>query len=236
MGSMKTMSCAVAVLLAALCFAGVLSAPANNGNALEPIVGDSDEANPAELMMDLMKTMMQMQEGGDSEGMDKISKVMEQATDLMKDMQSGDMSPDQMQMKLMGAALQMAGTAGMGDILDPSALGKMFSGNVEEGAMMLIRKVMGSVVGVEESDPLLKLAISGAKMAFNGQAAPDDNPFTHLHDVLHPNIPNHDNAMMSLMLDTIKAASEATSGDPLNAMVEYVLDHPKAASNPIVSN
>merc|ERR1712048_1272852 len=117
MGSMKTMSCAVAVLLAALCFAGVLSAPANNGNALEPIVGDSDEANPAELMMNLMKTMMQMQEGGDSEGMDKISKVMEQATDLMKDMQSGDMSPDQMQMKLMGAALQMAGTAGLGDIL-----------------------------------------------------------------------------------------------------------------------
>jgi len=72
-------------------------------------------------------------------------------------------------------------------------------------------------------------------MLISGEASPDDNMFSHLHDLLHPNVPNKENPMMELILDTIKAAGEDRTGDPLNAMVEYVLDHPKAAQNPIVN-
>jgi len=233
--------------------AAVAAAP-KGSNALEP-AGDSafEDKKPADLMTELMSAMMTLQDqnkDGDSGagGLSELTQFMGVATDLLNEAQKGDLNdPAHMQSMMIKAALQL-GKASGGDeatslltdtLLNPTTLSSLMQGDPTAAMGSLVDSMLEKT-GTPKDDPLVKLAKSGAKMLVNGEAAPDDNPFTHLHDVVTQGQDSHElaanNPFMELILDTIKAASNDQSGDPLNAMAEYVLEHPKAAANPIVAN
>jgi len=234
----------VAVALLIVCG----NAAPTNPNALEPVLDNKPaEENPSEMMLELMKAMMAMQQQeneGEESGLGDLTGFMSQATDLMQELGKGDMNdPQHLQSTMMGAAMKMAASSGIAEKLDMGKVmgmvGELASGNPTNAVMSLMDlAVQHSGLGLKHDDPLIKLAKSGARTMINGEVAPDDNPFQHLHDVVAPTVSdsNKDNALMELILDSIKAAADDTSGDPLNAIANYVLEHPKALANPIVSN
>jgi len=232
--------------VAALCCTSAVVAAPTNPNALEPVLDKpAGEENPSEMMLELMQAMMKMQasenEGQDS-GLGDLTNLMGQATELIQDIQKGDVNdPQHMQTTMMNAAMKMFANSGIeginiGEIM--GVVGEMASGDPTKAVMSLIDMgVKHSGLGLEEGDPLIKLAKSGARTMINGEVVPDDNPFAHLHDVVAPTVgENKDNALMQLIMGSIKAAGDDQSGDPLNAVVNYVLEHPEALQNPIVSN
>merc|ERR1711998_672798 len=192
-------------------------------------------------------TLQDQNKDGDSGagGMSELTQFMGVATDLLNEAQKGDLNdPAHMQSMMIKAALQL-GKASGGDeatslltdtLLNPTTLSSLMQGDPTAEMGSLVDSMLEKT-GTPKDDPLVKLAKSGAKMLVNGEAAPDDNPFTHLHDVVTQGQDAHElaanNPFTELILDTIKAASNDQSGDPLNAMAEYVLEHPKAAANTV---
>lgn len=85
------------------------------------------------------------------------------------------------------------------------------------------------------ADPVMKLAHTGIKMLIQGEQGKTINPFQLLLEIVAPDgKPLSEDPIMELMTNAIKAAAEDKSGDPLQAMVSYVLEDPATAKNPVV--
>merc|ERR1712048_119692 len=162
--------------------------------------------------MKAMMAMQQQENGGEDSGLGDLTSFMGQATDLMQELSKGDMNdPEHLQSTMMSAAMKLATSSGIAENLDMSKVfgmvGEMASGNPTNAVMGLMdMAIHHSGLGLEQDDPLVKLAKSGARTLINGEVLPDDNPFQHLHDVVAPTVgDNKNNALMELIMDSIKA-------------------------------
>merc|ERR1712100_480179 len=82
---------------------------------------------------------------------------------------------------------------------------------------------------------LMKLVQTGVKLLISGENGETINPFQLLLDIIAPDgKPLSEDPVVELMTNAVKAAAADKTGDPLNAMVTFVLEDPSTQSNPIV--
>merc|ERR1719446_153391 len=132
-------------------------------------------------------------------------------------------------------ALMMKMMMAMTAAMNPPKNADGSAGDPVASVLHAIEQQLQPMADAKDADPLLKLMHTGVKLLIAGEAGETINPFALLLEIIAPEgKPLSDDPMVVLMTNSIKAAADDKTGDPLNAMVTFVLEDPSTAQNPVV--